>query len=177
LKEIINYQVDICELFVKEDNFIYSERVFNNIYKRDKIKEVRSNAGRKSAQIRMKQNSTNVEQKLTSVEQKATKERKGKEKKEKEVIIEWDRLLEFYNKTFNKNNRVFNASNKAKYLARIKEGYLRENISKAMKKASNDEFHKESNFKYCTLEYFSRSATLDKYGFDTTKKESYIPTK
>ena len=86
-------------------------------------------------------------------------------------------IFKIANKTFNKNNRVFNESNKAKYLARIKEGYTRENISKAMIKANKDTFQADSNYKFCTLEYFSRSTTLDKYGFDNTKKSNYIPTK
>lgn len=170
--EIIEYQVKICELFKKKSNYIYSERVLHNIDKRDKIKEARSMAGKRSAEVR-------IQQKLTNVEQTPTKESKVKESKENEskVSIDWDRLLIFFNKTFNKNNRVLNDANKQKYKARLKEGYTNENISKSMQKASKDTFHIDSGFKYCTLEYFSRSATLDKYGFDSTKKDTYIPTK
>ena len=174
VKEIITYQVKVCELFKKKSNYIYSDRVLENIAKRDKIKEVRSLAGQKSAEVRKQQKVTNAEQMLKPVKQKVTKESKIKEIKEN---INWNNLLLFFNETFKKNNRVFNDANKSKYLARIKEGYSRENISKAMIKASKDNFHIESSFKYCTLEYFSRSATLDKYGFDSTKKETYIPTK
>ena len=39
IKEIINYMVETCELFIKNENYIYSERVLENIDKRDKIKE------------------------------------------------------------------------------------------------------------------------------------------
>lgn len=177
IKEIIDYQVKVCELFKKKGNFIYSDRVFENISKRDKIKEVRSLAGQRSAQLRKEQKVTNVKQKVTPAEQNVTKEIKLKEIKEKNIIIDWNKLLLFFNNTFKKSNRVFNESNKAKYLARIKEGYERENISKAMLKASKDDFHTDSNYKYCTLEYFGRSATLDKYGFDNAKKGNYIPTK
>jgi len=184
IKEIITYQVKICELFKKRGNYIYSERVLENIAKRDKIKEVRSLAGQRSAEVRKKQKVTNVEQKDDIVKQNLTKEIKlNKKEKENKVLqfkkdnIDWNKLLLFFNKTFKKSNRVFNDSNKNKYLARIKEGYTRENISKSMQKASIDVFHTDNNYKYCTLEYFSRSATLDKYGFDSTKKESYIPTK
>ena len=186
IKKIIDYSVKVCELFTKQSNYIYSERVLQNISKRDKIKEARSFAGKKSAEVRSNKNSTIAEQNGTAVQQTLTKESKGKEKKVKEKIvlefmeknIDWNKLLEFFNKTFGKSNRVFNESNKSKYLARIKEGYTRENISKSMLKAFKDDFHKESNHKYCTLEYFSRSATLDKYGFDTIKKaKAYIPTK
>jgi hypothetical protein len=91
--------------------------------------------------------------------------------------IDWRKLLEFYNKTFNKKNRLVNSSVKQKYQARIKEGYKKEDILKTMINSKKDSFHKDSSYKYCTLEYFSRSATLDKYGFDATKINSYIPTK
>ena len=45
-----------------------------------------------------------------------------------------------------------------------------------MSKASKDQFHKDNGYKYCTLEYFSRSATIDKFGFNT-QEQKYIPTR
>lgn len=180
IKEIINYQIKTCELFIKKGKYIYSERVLENIDKRNKIKEVRSIAGQKSAEIRRQQKTTKQEQNLTIVEQKTTKESKvntNEIKVNENITIDWNKLMIFFNSTFNKKNRVFNNSNKSKYLARIKEGYERENIFNAMIKASKDNFHKENGFQYCTLEYFSRSSTLDKYGFEVVKKEIYIPTK
>ncbi len=182
VKEIIEYQIKICELFKKRGKYIYSERVLENIKKRDKIKEVRSLAGQRSAQIR-KEKSANVKQIEINAEENSRKEKKEKEKKEKKIIefrkenIDWKKLLSFFNETFTKNNRVFNDSNKNKYLARLKEGYTRDNIRRAMLNVKKDPFHSESNFKYCTLEYFGRSATLDKFGFDYNKNPIYIPTK
>lgn len=90
-------------------------------------------------------------------------------------VIDWDGLLKFYNSTFKKNNRVFNKSNKAKFQARLKEGYNKENISNAIRRASEDKFHKENNFKFCTLEYFSRSSTIDKFGFEDNITKNYNP--
>ena len=52
VKQIISYSIEMCELFILKDNYIYSERVLNNIAKRDKIKEVRSLAGKRSAELR-----------------------------------------------------------------------------------------------------------------------------
>ena len=172
VKEIIKYCVEVCELFVLSDNYIFSQRVLNNIAKRDKIKEARSIAGKRSAELRSK----NQVQNGTSVKQEPTKESKEKESKVKHTI-EWNRLLNFFNDVFNKNNRVFNQANKTKYLARVKEGYTLMDITTAMKRGSADQFHKDNNYKFCTLEYFSRSTTLDKYGYTTTKKQKYIPTK
>lgn len=172
IEEIINYSVDVCELFQKGDGYIYSNRVLNNLDKRKKIKEARSRAGKKSAEIR-KQN-------LTSVEQNATKENKVKENKVKEnkEVIDFGGLLNFFNKTFGKQNRIINESVKVKYRSRIKEGYTTENIRQSIITAFKDSFHKDNGYKYCTLEYFSRSNTLDKYGFQQNKTQTkYVPTK
>ena len=171
VKQIISYSIEMCELFILKDNYIYSERVLNNIAKRDKIKEVRSLAGKRSAELRS-QKATNVEQKPTN----KSKENKSKKNRYKDAI-EWDRLLAFFNDVFDKNNRVFNDANKGKYIARVKEGYSLNDITSAMKRCKADQFHKENNYKFCTLEYFSRSTTLDKHGFEATKKQVYIPTK
>tara|TARA_R110001592_G_scaffold63631_1_gene195150 strand:+ start:122 stop:826 length:705 start_codon:yes stop_codon:yes gene_type:complete len=111
-------------------------------------------------------------------ESDAIREDKRREDKRKEDMIDWGKLLDFYNTTFSKKNRLVNNGVKQKFLARIKEGYKKEDILKTMNNAKKDSFHDEAGYKYCTLEYFSRSATLDKYGFDSIKKnKSYIPTK
>jgi hypothetical protein len=44
-------------------------------------------------------------------------------------------------------------------------------IKQAMINASKDDFHIESNFKYCTLEYFSRLEQIDKWVSVKVKKE------
>ena len=71
-QELIN-----TKLLFKHDGFISSERVLNNKKERERISNLRSKAGKKSAMLRLK--ATSVEQNLTSVEQ--GKERKGKESK------------------------------------------------------------------------------------------------
>tara|TARA_B110000908_G_C10237223_1_gene444043 strand:+ start:165 stop:881 length:717 start_codon:yes stop_codon:yes gene_type:complete len=168
VKAVIDYSVNICELFQKEDDYIFSQRVLDNLAKRDKIKEARSKAGKKSAIVR-------ANQKTTIVQQIPTKETKVKETKVKESI-NWLEILAYFNFIFKKNNRVFNDSVKAKYKARFKEGYTLLNVRLSMQKCAKDQFHVDNSFKYCTLEYFSRSNTIDKYGFNagTTK---YVPTK
>lgn len=62
-------------LFVQEGDFVYSERVLKNKKERERLSELRSLAGKKSAAIRL--NSTLVEQPLNKGQQ--GKERKGKE--------------------------------------------------------------------------------------------------
>jgi hypothetical protein len=167
IKSVIDYAVNICELFQKEKGYIFSQRVLDNLAKRDKIKKARSEAGKRSAIVRSQQNET-------IVKQKPTKESKVKETKVNS--INYDDLLNYFNSVFKKNNRVFSDNVKTKYKARLKEGYTLVNIRTAMSKGSQDQFHKDNGYKYCTLEYFSRSATLDKFGFNT-KQLKYIPTK
>lgn len=179
ITEILNYCISTCELFKKKGGYIYSERVLANIDKRDKIKQARSLAGKRSAEVRSSK-ATNevVKQQVTNVKQTDTNKIKEKENKSRyNDAIDWNKLLSFFNDVFGKNNRVFNDANKGKYIARIKEGYSLKDICMAMKRCKADQFHKDNKYKYCTLEYFSRSTTLDKHGFDSTTKETYIPTK
>lgn len=84
--------------------------------------------------------------------------------------INWDGLLEFFNKTFSKNARVFETSIKNKYKARLRSGYTKEDILNAMLTVSKNKHHLENNYQYCTLEFFSRSSTLEKYANKSEKK-------
>lgn len=77
IKEYVE-QATYCELFVKNDEYIISERVLKNRKKRQELSEKRSEAGKISAIKR-----TSVEQMLTSVEQNSTNK-----KKRKEIIID-----------------------------------------------------------------------------------------
>src|SRR3972149_3573401 len=99
--------------------------------------------------------------------QGASVQGKGKGKGEVQLSINFVGLLSFLNATLGKKFQVINESTKKKYNARINDGYSKEDIFNAITNISNDDFHKESNFKWCTPEYFSRSATLDKYGFQS----------
>ena len=73
---------------------------------------------------------------------------------------------------------VFPSKLEKKYNELIKEGYNLEMVLAAMKNAKQDKFHKENNYRYCTLEYFSRVKTLDKYYYisENKKDNKYIPT-
>ncbi len=162
IKDIIEYMVVTCESFTKEKNEIYSDRVLQNLDKRDRIRKARSEAGKRSAEVRS-----------TKAKQNPTKESKVKESKLENIV--WSDLLKYFNTCFKKNHKVVNSGVKTKFTARIKEGYTLVNIRQAMQKASNDNFHRDNGYKYCTLEYFSRSNTLDKYGY--FNKSVYVPTK
>ena len=89
--------------------------------------------------------------------------------------LDFDFILETINETFSREFKTINKANKAKYNARLKEGYNQEDIIKAIKNCHKDKFHIESGFKYATVEYFSRSGTLDRFNqeIEQPKKGGY----
>ena len=93
---------------------------------------------------------------------------KEKEKEKVEYTIDFDLLLKFINKTLNKNFKTINNKVKKSYKARLKDGYTKEDITNAVKNSIKDNYHKETNFKYLTPEYFSRPKTLDLFSQKNT---------
>jgi len=90
--------------------------------------------------------------------------------------IDFDKLLKFFNKTFNKKCTAFPDKVRAEYKKRLKKDYTKENIMNAMVNAKNDEFHIKNNYKHCTIDYFSRIKTLNLHGYETPQKtEKYNP--
>lgn len=84
--------------------------------------------------------------------------------------IDFDALLTFINETFGRNFKTISNQVKAKYNARLKDGYSKSDFKTAMLNCSKLQFHKDNNFQYCTPEYFSRCEILDKYS-DVTEQE------
>lgn len=176
--EMVKFLTDEFEIFETDGQFFYSKRVIQNMEKRNDIKEKRSFAGRVSAEKR-NINSTNDEQMLNKSEQTPTKEKKVKEIKVKEIEpINLDKLLNFFNTTFKKDCRVIPDAVKRSYNARLREGFTTDDIKHSILNVKKDPFHVENLFKYATIEYFSRSKTLNSYGQKVkTDSEKYIPTK
>lgn len=83
--------------------------------------------------------------------------------------INFDKLLIFINQTTCKSFRVINDNTKAKYKARLKDGYTPEDIKNAIINACNDPYHKDNGFKYLKPEYFSRADSLDLHAFKKVK--------
>jgi len=140
----------------------------------------RSEAGKKSAESRQRNSTTVNERSRTSTDNVNVNDNDNVNdniKNNNIVKINFDDLLNFFNQTFHKQSRLINDKIKRKYNARLKEGYTKDDIAKAMRSCSVDKFHKESYFKYCTLEFFSRSETIDKYAFNSESKNNYIATK
>lgn len=115
------------------------------------------------------------------VQEEVKEKEKEKEKEEVEYTIpsakaekiDFEKLIEFINKNTGRGFKVINKTVKSKYLARLKDGYSKQDILDAVSNAVKNNYHKEENFKYLTPEFFSRSETLDKYS--NTKKEALEP--
>jgi len=86
-----------------------------------------------------------------------------KEKEKEQYTIDYQALLEYVNQSFGRKLKVVNESVKSSFKARLKEGYTKEDIFNAINNCKGHAYHKENNYNYCTMEFFSRSATLDKY--------------
>lgn len=83
--------------------------------------------------------------------------------------INFDKLLSFINEKTGKCFRIINQTTRAKYKARLKDGYSQADIKNAIINACNDTYHKENGLKYLKPEYFSRADTLDLHAFKKTK--------
>ena len=101
---------------------------------------------------------------------------KGKEKGKEEINnINFDKLLSFLNSKTGKNFKIINEATRKKYYARLKEGYTKDDILKAITNAVNSDYHKENNFKYLTPEFFSRADKLNLYSSINNKpKENNV---
>lgn len=87
--------------------------------------------------------------------------------------IDFDSLLNLINETFKRNFRTINSKNRQAFNARMKQGYKKTDIQTAIKNCLTNDYHIETNFRYCTPEFFSRADVLDKYSNVTiVKKET-----
>ena len=87
--------------------------------------------------------------------------------------FDWDKLLLEINKTFGREFRVINKSVRAKYNARLKDGYKKIDVLNAITNVKGNKFHIDNNYEHCTPEYFSRAATLDLHNGSTDSKKPY----
>lgn len=72
------------------------------------------------------------------------------------------KIINIFNEVYNKNSRVMSKKVLNKYKEILKY-YSLTDVQSAMRNARADEFHIENNFKYCTIEYFSRIEQIDKW--------------
>lgn len=72
------------------------------------------------------------------------------------------KIINIFNEVFGKNSKVMSKKVLNKYKEILKYYNLAE-VQLAMQNAKADEFHVDNNFKYCTIEYFSRIEQMDKW--------------
>lgn len=77
--------------------------------------------------------------------------------------IDFDYLLKYINDSFGRSFKVVNTKVKNKYKSLFKQGYTKVQIKEAIDNIKNNQYHKDLNYQYCTLEFFSRAETIDKY--------------
>jgi len=77
--------------------------------------------------------------------------------------INWDRLIKIFKEITSKSVRKINDKAKRHIRARIKEGYTVDDFEKAVKNCYEDDYHKETNHKYLTLEFITRPDKFERY--------------
>ena len=82
--------------------------------------------------------------------------------------IDFDLLLKFINKKTKRQFKKINSTVRAKYNARLKDGYTKADIFRAVEQSVKEDYNIKNNFKYLKPEYYSRANTLDLFAETTT---------
>jgi hypothetical protein len=144
------------DLFAIKDGFFGSLSVEKRL--NDRLSK--STKARESALLRWTKSESNANALPSDSDSNAIKEKKVKEKEIN--IINYDQLLEFFNKVTGKKCRVVEEKAKRGFNSILKAGYTTKDIANAIRNCFNDEFH-QKNPKYLTLEFISRIDKFQKY--------------
>jgi uncharacterized phage protein (TIGR02220 family) len=149
-----------------------------DLVKFEGVKAKRSEAGKRSAELRAlksDENNTTNSTSVESVQQTSTNPTVNDTVNDNDndnvndtVIniiepINWPELLLFFNSTTNKKCKVITKKTKEQFKARLKEGFTKADIKNAIINASKEPYHVETDLKYITLEFISRADKLDKF--------------
>lgn len=91
--------------------------------------------------------------------------------------VDWDALLLAFNDLTKRNFKLIPQKAKTQILERLKEGYTKSDLWNAIENCYNDEYHKETNHKYLTLEFISRPDKMGKYSVDVVKTKKVDKSK
>jgi len=94
----------------------------------------------------------------------------AKEVKKNTTEIDWDRLIAYFNKVFKKSARIISDDAKKKFRQRLKDGYTKDDIQKVIDNCSNDNHHKDNDYKYVTFDFLSRPEIFERYAAMEHKK-------
>ena len=101
--------------------------------------------------------------KPTGLSGNPNKPKKADTDNDTDTDINSSKLLSVFNSILGKQTRVVNAKTKSQIKDRLKEGYTKEDIVKAITNASKDPHHIDSNYKYLTLEFLTKPDKLDRF--------------
>ena len=79
------------------------------------------------------------------------------------IKVDWSALINQFNTITGKKTKVISPIVKTKILARLKEGYSKQDFLNAIENCYNDKWHKETNHKHLTLEFISRADKLERF--------------
>lgn len=116
-----------------------------------------------SYQGKENESETQVKHKRNAIETQVKPIKECNNNNNEKELIDWDVLLNFFNKVTGKKSRVIPEKVKTQFIARLKEKYTKEDIKNAIINVCKDSFHIETNLKYVTLEFISRADKLDKF--------------
>ena len=79
------------------------------------------------------------------------------------IKVDWSALINQFNSITGKKTKVISPIVKTKILARLKEGYSKQDFLNAIENCYNDKWHKETNHKHLNLEFISRADKLERF--------------
>jgi uncharacterized phage protein (TIGR02220 family) len=137
----------------------------------DHISKRNSENGKKGAYLKALKTKEKQATPLVSLESGLAKSSKEEEEEEvnknknisKVETFEFDKLLDYIKKAFNRDFRLINKAVQKSFNARLKEGYSKKDIMNCIDNLSKQKHHIENGFQYCTPEFVSRALTLEKY--------------
>lgn len=173
-EEVIKSIINDFELFVIKDGFFGSMSIENRLNERNaKSLKARESANLRWSKVKFDANALQTQSDCNAIKESKVKESKDiyvEHKKLDQPKIDFDKLLKFINEATGRNFQVINQSVKNKYLARLKDGYTKDQIIKAVVNACKDKNHIENGFKYLTPEFFSRADKIEMHGSEQTNQ-------
>jgi uncharacterized phage protein (TIGR02220 family) len=115
---------------------------------------------------------------INSITDKQTNKQTNSGSKEPLVdVIDFKKLLIFFNQTTGRKFKSINTKAQRQFNARLKEGYTKEDIMKAIVNCFNDDFHIQSNHKFLTPEFISRADKIDRFSQQNQYKKTNLLNK
>ena len=181
--------VSLCDnkIIVVENDFIRIDFLEEQLSEFDNTRKQNSKNAKYGWEKRRKQRDESERNATASNPQCETDAIREEKRREEDTIktltptkvgdIDFSILLETINKIFERKFAVVSDAVKKKYKTLLKQGYTKTHIHTAMLNCKKDTFHKDNDYKHCTIEYFSRPKTIDLYGTELiTEKKGIVGT-